>query len=181
MDEVQRLFNEQTQETGEKIHPLFSIVHFPDHNLRSLISSLYQDRRGSVAVQTFLLLPIFVLVVFGGYEILRAMSIKQALHNGTYQAVRYLSLNPIISSGSGPWQDVAETLIVQELAAATGDEAEARRLLQIRVPEIPRHVPPWCGDTFRVEATYTWQFDVPFANRFNITFRERRDGRIICS
>jgi hypothetical protein len=144
-------------------------------------ATFFRDRRGAVTVQALLLLPLFVLVVFGGYEILRAMSVKQALHNGTYQAVRYLSLNPIISSGSGPWQDVAETLILQEMAAEAGDEALARRQLQVRVPQIPRHIPPWCGDRFRVEAFYTWEFEVPFANRFHITFRERYDGRVICS
>ena len=139
-----------------------------------------EDRWGSVAAQTFLLLPIFVLVVFGGYEIMRAMSVKQALHDGTYQAVRYLSLNPIIASSTNPWEEVAETFILQELSAEVGDEGEARRLLQVRIPKRPRHIPPVCGDSFRIEAFYSWEFDVPFAERFRVILHKEHDGRIIC-
>lgn len=149
--------------------PPTSIFHSP--------LSIFHDRRGSVAVQTFLLLPIFVLVVIGGYEILRAMSVKQALHDGTYQAVRYLALNPIIAFSPGPWEDVARTLIVQELEAEFG-EREAR-LVQVRVTP-PRHIPPWCGDQFRIEAFFRWNFDVPFAQRFSIPLSERYEGRIVC-
>lgn len=153
-------------------------LHSPISTFHSPFSILH-DRRGAIAVQTFLLLPIFVLVVFGGYEFLRAMSVKQALHDGTYQAVRYLSLNPITESRSQAWEDVARTLILQELEAEVGDEAG---LVQVTVPRRPGHTPPWCGDRFEVRATFRWTFNVPFADSIGpLLFYQEREGWVICS
>jgi hypothetical protein len=130
-------------------------------------------------VQTFLLLPIFVLVVFGGYGILQAMSVKQALHNGTYQAARYLSLNPINAIQRGPWEDVAETLILQELEAEIGEREARQGLVRVRV-DPPGNIPP-CG-WFEVESEFQWQFDVPFADLFRIPLREEYRVNIVkCS
>lgn len=150
------------------LHSLSSILHSP--------FSIIHDRRGAVAAQAVLLLPIFVLVVFGGYEILRAMSVKQALHDGTYQAARYLSLNPIMAMHSGPWEDVAETLIRQELEAEVGEHATRLGLVPPKVTT-PGNIPP-CG-FFTVESLFYWEFDVPFANRFRIPLREKYRASVV--
>ncbi|MFQ5342160.1 MAG: TadE/TadG family type IV pilus assembly protein [Anaerolineae bacterium] len=146
----------------------FSLFPFP--------LSFLRDRRGAVAVQTFMLLPIFVLVVFGGYEILRLLSVKQALHDGTYQAARYLALNPIMATRSGPWEDVAGTFILQELEAEVGEREARQGLTRVRVTP-PGNIPP-CG-FFKVESLFTWQFDVPFANRFRTTLGEEYRASIV--
>lgn len=127
------------------------------------LSTLLRDRRGTVAAQTFVLLPIFVLVVLGGYEFLSAMSVKHALHNGTYQAVRYLALNPITDRNPRVWEEVAETLVVQELTAAMGKEAAHR----VHVEVIPPSMVPPCyfSERFSVIVTLLWSPEVPFADR----------------
>ena len=176
---------ERTDERGLVMGLHLSLNHFPlplssrqspIPNIQSPISNLYHDRRGAVAVQTFMLLPIFVLVVFGGYEILRLLSVKQALHDGTYQAARYLALNPIMAMRSGPWEDVAETFILQELEAEVGERKAREGLRPVRVTP-PGNIPP-CG-FFRVESLFTWQFEVPFANRFRINLREDYRANIV--
>lgn len=141
------------------------------------ISNIHHDRRGAVTVQAFLLLPVFVLVVFGGYEVLRAMSVKQALHNGTYQAARYLSLNPINSIGSGPWEEVARTFILQEMEAEVGEPAARLGLAYVRITP-PGNIPP-CG-WFTVESLFYWEFDVPFANRSRIPLSEHYRAYATC-
>jgi len=139
--------------------------------------------RGSVAVQALLLLPVMVLVVFGAYAIFGAMEAKQALHHGTYQAVRYLSLNP--PANQQGWYDVAEELIRAELVAQVGEERA--RQLRLRV-DPPRILPPELCDPslttadrhFTLEAELWWSFDVPFAHFPTIRLRERYRGQVQC-
>ena len=52
-----------------------------------------RDRRGSVdVIQFVLILPIFVLMFYGFFEVWRVVSVKQSLDAGTYQAARCLSV-----------------------------------------------------------------------------------------
>ena len=139
--------------------------------------------RGSVAVQTFLLVPVLALVVFGAYAIFGAMEAKQALHHGAYQAVRYLTLNP--PSSQRGWYDVAEELIRAELVAQVGEERT--RLLRVQVTP-PLTLPPQLCDPdftgadkrFVIEAELQWGFDVPFARFPTIWLRERYEGQVQC-
>ncbi len=139
-------------------------------------SRFLHDRRGTVLAQTIVLLPLFILVVLGGYEILRVMSIKQALHQGTYQAARYLSLNPIMAIRPGPWEDVAEQFILEELKAKVGERDARLGLVRVRVKP-PGNIPP-CG-WFTVESYFNWEFDVPFAKRFRVPLREEYRATIV--
>lgn len=135
-----------------------------------------RDRRGTVLAQTVVLLPLFILVVLGGYEILRVMSIKQALHQGTYQAARYLALNPIMAIRPGPWEDVAEQFVLEELKARVGERDARLGLVRVRVRP-PGNIPP-CG-WFTVESYFNWEFDVPFAKRFRVPLREEYRVNIV--
>ena len=157
---------------------LSSIAHRP--------SSFLRDRWGSVAVQAFLLIPIFVLVALGGYEILKVMSVKHALHEGTYQAVRYLALNPVANSKRPEdWEAVAETLIFAELEATIRDS----RAGQVQVQVIPPSRRPCTGDSpyttdsFTLRVTLRWSFEVPFARDLPpaVNLREEyRNVDVIC-
>ena len=136
-----------------------------------------------MAVQAFLLIPVLALAVFGAYAIFGAMEAKQALHHGTYEAVRYLSLNPPATYGG--WYDVAEELIRAELVAQVGEERA--RLLRVQVhpprilpPELCRRHPATSDRRFTVEAELQWSFDVPFAHFPTIRLRERYRGRVQC-
>ncbi|MBU0491898.1 MAG: pilus assembly protein [Chloroflexi bacterium] len=69
----------------------------------------YRNReRGSISIEFLLALLGLVLLGFGLFEIGRALSIKQALDTGTYNAARCLSLDP------DDWA-TAEALIRAEL------------------------------------------------------------------
>ncbi len=52
-----------------------------------------RDRRGSTDLLQFvLILPIFVLLFYGSFEVWKIVSVKQSLEAATYQAVRCLSI-----------------------------------------------------------------------------------------
>jgi len=52
-----------------------------------------KDRRGAYElVQFALVLPVFVLILYGSFELIKLVSIRQSLESGTYQAARYLSV-----------------------------------------------------------------------------------------
>jgi hypothetical protein len=52
-----------------------------------------KDCRGAYElVQFALVLPVFVLILYGSFELVKLVSIRQSLESGTYQAARYLSV-----------------------------------------------------------------------------------------
>jgi hypothetical protein len=64
-----------------------------------VFARLREDNRGVSAITYMLILPIFVLLIFGILEIWRVMAVKQSLYLGTYKAVRQLS-----GSGEDKWE-----------------------------------------------------------------------------
>ena len=69
---------------------------------------LRQDEKGQAAVETLLVLMLFVLVIFAGIELSRGIAIRHALDSSTSAASRALSLEP------SNWQ-VADTLVQEGL------------------------------------------------------------------
>ena len=76
-----------------------------------MLARFHRDKRGASIVTYALLLPLFILLVFGILEIWRVMSVRESLHFGTYQAARTLS------SGGRKWLPAAAE---QWEAAAAG-------------------------------------------------------------
>ncbi|MBM4429671.1 MAG: pilus assembly protein, partial [Chloroflexi bacterium] len=57
------------------------------------LQALRKDNRGSYELLQFaLILPIFVVILYGSFELTKLISIRQSLDAGTYQAARYLSV-----------------------------------------------------------------------------------------
>ena len=51
-------------------------------------------KKGSIAIEQIFAAALFILLIFGALEFARAAAIKHALGIGSWQAARYLSLNP---------------------------------------------------------------------------------------
>ena len=56
-----------------------------------MFARLHKENRGATAVMYMLILPIFVVLIFGIFEIWKVMAVQQSLHLGVYKAVRRLS------------------------------------------------------------------------------------------
>jgi len=137
-------------------------------------TELMKGKRGSSFIQTMLILPIFLLIVLGGYEIWRVHSVKESLRSGTYQATRYLSINPNTSD----WHGTARNdFIVPELLnnGLVGSEIAS----QVRVITYP---PPLeCGETFSVRAEVPWQAVIPFAAPQDLVIAAQYEGEVACA
>ncbi len=58
------------------------------------LRALFRDQRGAYdLIQFALILPIFVVILYGSFELMKLASIRQSLDAGTYQAARYLSVH----------------------------------------------------------------------------------------
>jgi Flp pilus assembly protein TadG len=53
-----------------------------------------RDRRGTVAIQVALILPILIIIVMGTFELWKILYVKSVLNDAAYQGVRVLALRP---------------------------------------------------------------------------------------
>jgi hypothetical protein len=148
--------------------------------------ALVKDKRGATLVQTVVILPILVLVVFGGFEVWKVMSVKQSLTSGTSEAARYLSFNP---DGKDQAEEdiIYEELLNNDLIDPTlldpnnlviyYYDASGKRIND------PASLS--CGEKFSVEAKLTlrWNITIPGLSpitNLSIT-TERHVGKIFCT
>ena len=102
-----------------------------------MLQRLRRGNRGVSVVTYALVLPLFVVVVFGIMEIWRVMSIRQSLHLGAYSAARSLSVTgrQWLPASVGRWEALANEharyLVRQELEANA--LLPANYSLQVRV------------------------------------------------
>lgn len=156
-------------------------VRGPKSGVRSLLGldpgRWMTDRRGSVLVQAIPILIIFILVVAGGFTVWKVISIKQSLHSGTYQAARYLSLNPVDPGQRGLWHEVAWEFVARELAnngfVGRNPNPSVEVLIAGGSDELS------CGLEFKVEAGLTVQIGMPYLS-MNLNLRDQHNGRVEC-
>ena len=139
---------------------------------------LKRDERGAVLVQTLLILPILILAVFGGYTIWKVAFVKHSLHSGTYQATRYLCLNPVDPPVPEDWKEVVEEFVAREVGNnGLADGASRPSATVIFFPSGPE----LCGLSFTVETEMNLQVGIPFLDlAMTLTLRDRHEGRVEC-
>jgi len=158
------------------------------------------DQRGSPLIEFVLVLPLFLILIFGSFVVWKIVSAKQSLASGTYQAARYLSVEggdldyaPDLDDDPDDWQDAARVIIVRELE----NNSLLRPLPQLAItieppsrPECPRQR---CTEdryavdclldalfTVRAEITLPQPVRIPFLDSETITLEEKRTSYIEC-
>ncbi len=139
--------------------------------------ALMRDKRGSAdLIQFVLIVPIFVLIFYGLFEVWRLVSVKGSLRAGTYQAARYLSVN------NDRWRydrAVAAEIIYRELENnSLLDRDEARSLVEIYIPAYR----PACYRLFtvRAELELPWPTIIPPLRTRNVRLVEQHTSYIEC-
>jgi hypothetical protein len=132
--------------------------------------------RGAVLVQTLLILPILVLAVFGGYTIWKVAFVRHSLHSGTYQATRYLCLNPVDPPVSEIWAGVVVKIVEREVG--NNGLAHGASLRSVIVTFSDDELE--CGLSFTVETQMDLQIGIPFLDLDEVTLRDRHEGRVEC-
>jgi hypothetical protein len=137
--------------------------------------SWVRDRKGTVIIQALLILPILILAVFGGYTVWKVASVKQSLHSGTYQATRYLCLNPVYSLDPEKWEEVVEEVVAREVG--NNGLADSASLLPAIVTIHGSRLE--CGLSFTVETWLKLQIGMPHLST-TLTLGDRHDGWVEC-
>ena len=148
--------------------------------------ALVKDKRGSILIQTVVILPILILVVFGSFEVWKVMSVKQSLTSGTSEAARYLSFN----HGVGDKDDAEKKIIYKELSNNDLIDDPYSLDLEIRYYNAsdvqigdPTILP--CGALFSMETELRlpWTINIPgLSPIINLSITtERQVGKILCA
>jgi Flp pilus assembly protein TadG len=58
------------------------------------------DGRGQSVIEGLLITVLFVTLIFGGLELARAVSLKQALDRGAFEGARYLATHPDLAGAT---------------------------------------------------------------------------------
>jgi hypothetical protein len=148
-----------------------------------------KDKRGAILVQTVVILPILVLVVFGGFEVWKVMSVKQSLTSGTAEAARYLSFNP---DGKDEAEEdiIYEELLNNDLVGDTPfSSLDIKYYYGVSDTRIwdPATVLPNlpCEAIFSMETELRrlpWDITIPGLSSINLSITtERQVGKIFCT
>jgi len=151
--------------------------------------ALVKDKRGAILVQTMVILPIFILIVFGGFEVWKVMSVKQSLTSGTSEAARYLSFNHRRGSDD---RNIAEGIIYKELR--NNDLiGNTSFVLDIRYYELsddlelvgpipdPTTLPCWTMFRVETELTLPWTIIIPgLSPKSGFSITDRQVGKTFC-
>jgi hypothetical protein len=142
---------------------------------------LKRDERGAVLVQTLLILPILILAVFGGYTVWKVASVKQSLHSGTYQATRYLCLNPVDPPVSEIWAEVVVRIVERELGNNRLAHGASLRSVTVIFSDAFSEDGLGCGPsfTFTVETELDLQIDIPYLS-MPLTLWDGHEGWVEC-
>ena len=101
-----------------------------------VFARLAQDNKGVSVITYALILPLFLLLVFGIVQIWEVMSVRQSISLGAYQAVRRLSSDWVQSRGIyDPWKNIT---------AAKWESDSARQARQIIAEQLKGNqlIPP---------------------------------------
>jgi hypothetical protein len=161
-------------------------------------------QRGGALIEFVLVLPLFIILVFGSFAVWKVVSAKQSLASGTYQAARYLSVEgrfldyaPDLDDDPDDWQDAARVIIVRELennsllrplpqpviTIESRNPPSPPKCPERRCTESSRAVDPCLLDalfTVQAEINLPWSVHIPFLDPEPITLAEKRTSYIEC-
>jgi hypothetical protein len=149
---------------------------------------LLRDRRGASTVTYVVILPLFILIVFGALQVWRIISIRQSLHVGTYQTVRCLSMYDSRQTTRAGCETLLLTTLannglIDDLTASTVRityyDAEGRAIPD---PTLSAYVDE-CGEVFSMETVLTlpWSVVIPYLPARDMTLHERKSSYIECT
>lgn len=114
------------------------------------MAAFLKDRRGAVAIQVVLLLPILIVIVIGAYEVWKVLYVRQVLNDAAYQAARLVVLQPYDKNTFTSNNIKAENLIRRYVATNRFIDPAALTI-NVTMPPLPV-----CGQEVVVDATLDW-------------------------
>lgn len=147
-----------------------------------------RDKQGASTVAYLLVLPLFIMIVFGSFQMWRIISIKQSLHVGAYQTVRCLTMYDDRGTGLAGCESLlraklAQNGLIDDAALASLD---IRYFLTEEHQEYPINDPtldlPECGDAFRMKTSLSlpWSIVIPYLPARDMTLHQWKTSYIEC-
>jgi hypothetical protein len=149
------------------------------------------DRKGSTLTQFVLVLPLFLVLLYGSFAVWKVASAKQSLASGTYQAARYLSVEGRYLDYPWDWADAARVVIVRELENNSLLRPPPDLDVTVEPASRPQCPPedairnPWpyldrALFTITAQITLPWPARIPYLDPETITLVEKRTSYIEC-
>ena len=117
-----------------------------------LVRAFVGDRSGATAVMAIVMMPAILFFFIAGIKLWETVNVRKSLHDGTYQAVRYLSLYPPQDVDEYLWSTIAREIIVTELEQNPWVKqpiTEADLRVEVRINDSNA-----CLDEFSLDAGY---------------------------
>ncbi len=152
-----------------------------------------EDKRGAVAIQVALFIPILIIILLGAYELWKVLYMQQVVNDAAYQGARLMTMQPLGKDREGNSTEIiAEQMIRRYISqAALADPAlrENPGDPRLKVMFQSEHGPfcgshilvhvemPWTvGREWGVSANSSW---LPFMG-FTWMMHGRAEGWILC-
>jgi Flp pilus assembly protein TadG len=145
--------------------------------------ALKKDERGVTMVTFALVLPIFILIIFGMFEVWKIMSVRESLHLAMRKVAVYLTEEGRnLPNRPEDWEAAAEIITIEtvtpELAnnpfAPDGVDIQAE--VRIDDPDLPK-----CEWLFTARVDIPWTAVIPYIPFGDMTLTEQTTSYIRCT
>jgi len=144
--------------------------------------ALTKDERGVTVVTFALVLPIFLLVIFGMFEVWKIISVRESLHLGMRRvAARLTKEGRYLPNRPEDWEAAAEIItieiVTQELAnnPFVPDSVAVQAEVRIYDPDLPK-----CEWLFTARVEIPWTAIIPYTPG-DMTLVEHTTSYIRCT
>jgi hypothetical protein len=152
-----------------------------------------EDKRGAIAIQVALFIPILVILLLGAYELWKALYMQQVINDAAYQGVRLMAMQPLGQDRAGNNTEIiAEQMIRRYISQAALVDPAFREnpgdpRLEVRFQSERGY---FCGSRILVRITMPWTVGrewgvgvssswLPFLG-LTWTMRGQAEGWILC-
>jgi len=154
--------------------------------------TLTKDERGVTVVTFALVLPIFILVIFGMFEVWKIMSVRESLHLGMLRAAADLTKERYLSNDPKVWEDKAEAIIMRdrhEFFVELDNNPFVPDNVDIQAKDVHVEVhiidgarPDWpCEWLFTATVELPWTAVIPYIPFGDMTLAEQTTSYIQCT
>ena len=145
--------------------------------------ALTKDERGVTVVTFVLVFPIFILIIFGMFEVWKIVSVRESLHLGMRRVAAYLTKEGrYLPDWWEDWEAEAEIItlriVTQELAnnPLVPDTVAIQAEVYIDRPDLPK-----CEWLFTARVEIPWTAVIPYIPFGDMTLAEQTTSYIRCT
>ena len=120
------------------------------------MAGFVKDERGAIAVQVALILPLFIIILIGAFEVWKVLYMQQVVNDAAYQGVRLMAMQA--NSGEMDVPQATERMIRRYISQipfidpALKADPDSPDLLNVSID----YYPPKCDNLVTIEVQLPW-------------------------